>query len=166
MNRYKPHVLVVPEDDANRQLANGFLQNPARNLRAIQVLPPAGGWVKVLDNLLDDYHAMLDEFPQRHLVLLIDFDEQVEARLARFKDSLDSLSAKVRDRVYLLGTQDEPEPLRKACRVSLESIGEELGNACADGEAGLWDHAMLKHNHSELERLTHNVKPFLFQGTP
>ena len=39
MNRYKPHVLVVPEDDANRQLANGFLQNPALNLRAIQVLP-------------------------------------------------------------------------------------------------------------------------------
>lgn len=94
MNRYKPHVLVVPEDDANRQLANGFLQNPALNLRAIQVLPPAGGWVKVLNNLLNDYRAMLGEFPECHLVLLIDFDGHVEARLARFKDSL---SAKVRD---------------------------------------------------------------------
>ena len=69
MNRYKPHVLVVPEDDANRQLANGFLQNPALNLRAIQVLPPAGGWVKVLNNLLNDYRAMLGEFPECHLVL-------------------------------------------------------------------------------------------------
>lgn len=25
VNKYKPHVLVLPEDDANRQLANGFL---------------------------------------------------------------------------------------------------------------------------------------------
>ena len=25
VNKYQPHVLVLPEDDANRQLANGFL---------------------------------------------------------------------------------------------------------------------------------------------
>jgi hypothetical protein len=25
VNKYHPHVLVLPEDDANRQLANGFL---------------------------------------------------------------------------------------------------------------------------------------------
>jgi hypothetical protein len=27
-NKYKPHVVVLPEDDANRQLANGFLTHP------------------------------------------------------------------------------------------------------------------------------------------
>ena len=26
VNKYKPHVLLIPEDDANRQLANGFLR--------------------------------------------------------------------------------------------------------------------------------------------
>jgi hypothetical protein len=25
VNRYLPHVLVLPEDDANRQIANGFV---------------------------------------------------------------------------------------------------------------------------------------------
>jgi len=27
-NQYQPHILVLPEDDANRQIANGFIQAP------------------------------------------------------------------------------------------------------------------------------------------
>jgi hypothetical protein len=49
VNLYDDHVLVVPEDDANRQLVNGFLNEPALWPRTIQVLPNAGGWSKVLD---------------------------------------------------------------------------------------------------------------------
>lgn len=46
VNNYKPHLLVLPEDEANRQLANGFLQDFSLNLRCIQVLPIAGGWAR------------------------------------------------------------------------------------------------------------------------
>lgn len=28
-NKHKPHVIVLPEDDANRQIANGFLLDPS-----------------------------------------------------------------------------------------------------------------------------------------
>jgi hypothetical protein len=49
INRYKPHLLVLPEDDSNRQIANGFILNPSLNERLIQVLPPTGGWTKVVD---------------------------------------------------------------------------------------------------------------------
>ena len=42
VNVYKPHVLVLPEDDANREIANGFLLAPSLKLRNIQVLPCAG----------------------------------------------------------------------------------------------------------------------------
>jgi hypothetical protein len=40
LNKYKPHLLVLPEDDPNRQIANGFVHNPAVDLneRAIQIL--------------------------------------------------------------------------------------------------------------------------------
>ena len=31
VNVYKPHVLVLPEDDADRQIANGFLLDPSLN---------------------------------------------------------------------------------------------------------------------------------------
>jgi hypothetical protein len=41
VNVFKPHVLVLPEDDANRQIVNGFLLDPSLNLRAIQALPIA-----------------------------------------------------------------------------------------------------------------------------
>lgn len=159
VNLYKSHVLVLPEDDANRQLVNGFLQDPALNSRAIQVLPIAGGWAKVRDVFVSDQIALLRKFPERHLVLLIDFDEQVADREQIFRAVI---PPDVCERVYLLGTHDEPEPLRKACGVSLEKIGEKLAGACANDESGLWNHAMLVHNGAELERLTQNVKPFLF----
>lgn len=43
VNRYQPHVLVLPEDDANRQLANGFvLDLDATVLTRIQVLEEVG----------------------------------------------------------------------------------------------------------------------------
>lgn len=44
INKYKAHLLVLPEDDANRQMANGFILDPNLNERVIQVLPPVGGW--------------------------------------------------------------------------------------------------------------------------
>jgi hypothetical protein len=43
INKYQPHVIVLPEDDANRQIGNGFLQVPSLQARRIQILPEAGG---------------------------------------------------------------------------------------------------------------------------
>jgi hypothetical protein len=36
VNRYKPHIYVVPEDDANRQIANGFLLHPSEALHWVR----------------------------------------------------------------------------------------------------------------------------------
>lgn len=159
VNKHKPHVLVLPEDDANREIANGFLRELSLNQRCIQILPIEGGWGKVLDAFVKRHLSGLRTHPQRHLVLLIDFDEQVEERMQLF---MDVIPEDVRERVYLLGTLDEPEPLRRDCGRSLEKIGETLAAACAADESGLWEHAFLKHNEPELNRLITNVKPFLF----
>lgn len=159
VNKFQPHVMVLPEDDANRQMVNGFLLAPSLNARAIQVLLVADGWVNVFERFKTSHIGPLRKYPDRHLVLLIDFDGQVEDRMTRFQQTCPD---DVRDRVYLLGVRDEPEPLRKDCGVSLEKIGERLGQACADGEEGLWAHTMLAHNQAELNRLIANVKPFLF----
>jgi hypothetical protein len=51
-NKYAPHVLVLPEDDANSDIANGFVLHVALDSRAIQVLRCAGGWAKVRDAFL------------------------------------------------------------------------------------------------------------------
>ena len=74
LNKYRPHLLVLPEDDANRQIANGFILDTHLNIRAIQVLPPAGGWKKVLDDFTTVHAAEMQNIPKRMMVLLIDFD--------------------------------------------------------------------------------------------
>lgn len=49
MNKERPHILVLPEDGANRQLANGFLlEVDLARQRQMQVLAEAGGWRHVL----------------------------------------------------------------------------------------------------------------------
>lgn len=159
VNNHKPHVIVLPEDDANRQIANGFLLDPSIKLRNIQVLNPAGGWGKVLDRFLDDHVAELRKWPQRHLVLLIDFDGVVDSRTEQFASQFPE---DVRDRVFLLGTQGEPEPLRKQYGDSLESIGKALATECYRDETKLWNHPLLAHNAAERMRLNAKVKPILF----
>ncbi len=159
VNVYKPHVLVLPEDDADRQIANGFLLDPSIKQRNIQVLPPAGGWGKVLDSFVEDHVANLRKFTFRHLVLLIDFDHHVEERQTLF---LERFPADVKDRVFLLGTQSEPEPLRKECGDSLENIGKALAAECFQDETNLWAHSLLAHNAAERGRLNTKVKSILF----
>ena len=82
MNRHKSHLLVLPEDDADRQLANGFLKglvphqiNSDRllyiwrtcqnlfgrvlgiNELVVQLLSPprSGGWIKVPESFEKNY---------------------------------------------------------------------------------------------------------------
>lgn len=50
VNRNLPHVPVLPEDDANRQMVNGFLVELSVP-RQIQRLEEAGGWRKVLETV-------------------------------------------------------------------------------------------------------------------
>lgn len=159
VNIYTPHVIVLVEDGANRQIANGFLLDPSIKLRNIQVLNPAGGWRKVLDRFREDQVPLLRKFPYRILVLLIDFDDDVDSRTEQF---VNQFPPDVQERVFLLGTKGEPEPLRKECGDSLENIGKGLAAECYRGENKLWDHPLLAHNASERARLNAKVKTILF----
>ena len=110
-NREKPHVLVLPEDDANRQIAIGFqLRLDWFVQRQIQVLPPAGGWNKALETFESDHIGSMDRNPKRFLVLLIDFDCD-DGRLDRAKYSIPH---QLEDRVFVLGAWSSPEKLRSA----------------------------------------------------
>ena len=88
MNKYAPHVYVIPEDDADRQIADGFVLHPRVKDARIQVVPPAGGWSKVLKTFRDEYIPKLRNYPDTHVVMLIDFDDQVEKRKADFEQEI------------------------------------------------------------------------------
>lgn len=165
-NKYLDHLQVLVEDDANRQLINGLSNHHSLQPRRLQVLPPAGGWRAVLDSLNDPARLRgLAEFSRRHLLLLIDFDDNFSDRSAIYADYKEAMPSAVSDRIYLLGCLHEPERLRAALKhgKSFEQIGRELSDDCAPQPAqNLWQHAHLQHNTTELNRLVAQVKPFLF----
>ncbi len=69
-NKYEPHLIVLPEDDANAALVNGFLLSPFVNSRQVQVLPVAGGAERAVQAFLDEHN---------------------ETELARFNDAVRQL---------------------------------------------------------------------------
>lgn len=162
MNREKNHVLVFPEDDANRQLANGFHLQVASNLRhCMRVLPVAGGWHEVLGLFVSDHVAEMERWPLRFMILLIDLDNHPN----RLGEALQEIPPHLRDRVFILGVLSEPERLKAALnKKPLELIGSELADDCRNGVVGNWDHDLLKHNAPELNRLRNQLCPILFPG--
>jgi hypothetical protein len=157
VNRERPHLYVLPEDDANRQLANGFVRKVTR-AHQVRLLPEAGGRDEVRDIFLADYVSQLWQRPQGFMVLLRDFDNDrdVVAQLAA------QIPADVRPRVFILGVLSEPEPLRNATGLKLEAIGVALAEECRRGQRELWQHPLLAHNLPEVERLAPALCPLLF----
>ena len=158
VNRRQPHVLVLPEDDANRQMAKGFHLDLHLSTRKFQVLDPVGGWMRVLECFLSDHIIEMDRFPARFMVLMIDFDcrqERLQYAKARIPKHLNG-------RVFVLGAWSEPEALRRANLGSYEAIGLALAKDCREGADTTWGHDLLRHNTSELIRLREHVRPVLF----
>ncbi len=157
VNKYERHVLVLPEDDANRQIANGFLRNLALAADRIQILPEAGGWRRVLERFRANYVHRLEKYTQGFMILLIDFDRH-EGRLDQVKAAVPEGLA---TRVFVLGAWTEPEELRRELG-PYETIGRDLAQACSEETNATWDHELLRHNSGELGRLREHVRPILF----
>jgi len=159
VNRHQPHVLVLPEDRANSELANGFhLGIEHRFTRRMQVLVEAGGWTKVRDQFKSDHIAEMEEYPERFMVLLIDLDGDEN----RPDDVRTVIPQHLNERVFVLGVFSEPEALKSAKLGSYETIGEAMAKDCRDQTHEIWRHELLRHNERELARLRKCVRPILF----
>ncbi len=158
-NKYREHLVVLPEDDANRQIVLGFLLNSEVINRVIQVKNSLGGWTKVKGALTDEYVSLLRQFKLKMVLLLIDFDMDKD-RLSKIQEEI---PAELRDRVFVLGSLSNAEALREIPDVkSLEGIGKALAQDCVDKTKKVWEHDLLAHNQDELARMIKIVKPFLF----
>jgi hypothetical protein len=160
VNKYKPHVLVIPEDDANRQLAIGFRLHHTVNARSVKIMTPAGGWHSVLEVFEEEYIPYLNAYSTAHVVLVVDFDDNEH----RWEQCQQRIPESVRSRVFVIGSRDEPETIRRDLQISLEQIGLLLAGDCHKDDFGLWRTPHFEHNSSELERLVAAVKPIVFQS--
>jgi hypothetical protein len=159
VNKYLPHVWVIPEDDADRQLAEGFLLFDAVAVRTVGIRAPAGGWLKVLDVFETEYISLLRRWKDSHVVMLLDFDGHPERREileARIPEEL-------KPRVFTIGSGENPEVLRQAFQTTLERIGTLLAEECYSENYNRWTHPLLLHNDVDLQRLRLTVRKFVFQ---
>jgi hypothetical protein len=163
MNKYRGHVYVIPEDDADRQIADGFTLHHGVNDRRIQVMPVAGGWRNVLQTFETEYLATLRNTPLAHVVLLIDFDGHAPDRRLLFEETIPD---DLRSRVFVIGPGHTPETLKIALNKSFEAIGRSLADDCYLGTAETWEHEQLSHNEHERQRLIQTVRPFLLTDVP
>jgi hypothetical protein len=164
-NNYLPHLLVLPEDDANRQILVGFRNHHAVDFRKMDVQNIAGGWLVAVDSVIEEHVPLMRRFPQRHVLLVIDFDGHSERR----GQILSRIPADLQHRFYILSCSDEPERLLASLNMraeggsKLETLGKRLAADCDHGTNEAWNHAMLAHNAPEIQRLRTNVKSFLFR---
>lgn len=158
VNKYLPYLFVLPEDDANRQLANGFHLNVDK-IRQMQVLDVAGGWPEVLKLFTSVHVAEMERDENRFMVLLIDFDGRPN-RLDRARADIPN---HLTERVFVLGSLTTPEALRASLN-SYENIGSAMAKDCRDETDTTWGHDLLRHNAGELTRLRAQVRPILFQA--
>ena len=159
VNKYKPHLYVIPEDDADRQIADGFVLHPSVASRQVQVMEPAGGWSRVLETFKEEYLPLLQENLQTYVVLLIDFDGNPDERREHFKSQIPDA---IRNRVFVIGPRERPEALRQAINKGYEAIGSSLAADCDNDRVEVWSHDHLQHNEVERLGLIQAVKPFLF----
>jgi hypothetical protein len=147
-NKSRPHVIVLPEDRKNLELANGFqLQIDWNRQRQMKVLPSAGGWMDVLAQFQSDQVSYMRRYPSRFMVLLIDFDDdpdRLQYVRAQIPDDL-------RERVFIVGVLTEPEDLRGDFGTP-ERAGAALAEDCRQDTDGNWMHRLLIHNSDEVAR--------------
>jgi hypothetical protein len=155
VNKYQPHVFILPEDDANRQMANGFWLD--LSTRQIQVLTEAAGWIKACRRFASHHAVEMQRYEGRHLVLLVDFDGDVN----RFQNVQAMIPDDLTDRVFVLGVWSEPGALKREGRGTYETIGKTMAQECRSRTDEIWKHDLLQHNESELRRLRQAVCGFL-----
>lgn len=158
-NKFRRQVWILPEDDANRQIAQGFILDPGIQERNIHVENVAGGWAVIRDRFEEEYNRLLAQYPHCFMILLIDFDDRDSRRL---ENVLSGVDATLRNRVFVLGARSEPERLRASMGMTYETIGKTLARECREGRQDTWNTELLEHNRSELERMMSDVRPILF----
>jgi hypothetical protein len=157
--KYQPHVLIVPEDHADEQIANGFIKHDRVPPNRVQVMRPADGWSGVLNKFETQHIAYLRNYSKGHVVLLIDFDNQYATRRVRFDNIIPE---DLKNRVFVIGVKENPELLKQSIGKDFEAIGLQLAEDCYKGVDGLWTHEHLVQNDPDRIKLIQFVKPIIF----
>lgn len=161
VNKFKPHLFIVPEDDADRQIAVGFQMHLEANGR-MQIVDVAGGWLKVVNVIKDEYVPLLNNNPNTHVLGIIDCDKDAD----RIAEQLKTFPAGIRNRIFLLGVNENPQEFKRSTKMHFAQIGEKLADECYKDELDLWNHEMLSYSSIEALRAKNALRELVFGISP
>jgi len=168
-NPYQNHLLILSEDNAYKDMANGFAGHFAVDGDKINIVKPAGGVQKLLALFLQTYAAGLLKYQNRHVLLLFDLDGNPNHHLKTI--IFNQIPNDIKSRVFFLCGLNEAEDIKRDLGSGkIEDIGERLAESCHDhsynGPETPWRCSQLAHNRAELKRLAEAVRHFIFLSAP
>jgi hypothetical protein len=154
---------VISEDNANREIANGFRLVVEKNARQFWINKSARGWLNGRQELvaMSESTGHLQKYKSSNAALIVDFDGKRE----RGSEIKQMVAEGVRDRVFVIGVLTEPEKLRNVTGMKFEQLGSQIGEGCKGSSIGFWQHDLLVHNIEEIRRLSGAVRDIFFNGT-
>ena len=161
MNKFKPHLFIAPEDDADRQIAVGF-QMHLEAKGEMQIVDVARGWLKVVGVIKDEYVPLLKNNLNSHVLGIIDCDKDAD----RIAEQLENFPEDIRNRIFLLGVNENPQEFKRSAKMHFAKIGEKLADECYKDELDLWNHEMLSYSSSEALRAKDALRELVFGLSP
>ena len=126
MNKNKPHLVIVPEDEAWATLTRGFFM--ARAEGNIKVDRTCGGYNKEMTHFKDKLQPKMASNPNMHVLLLVDFDRKFASRMTNFTQLV---YPDYNKRAFMVGCKDEIQNLNTEYGGGkLEDLGQTMGNIC------------------------------------
>ncbi len=165
-NKYADELLVIAEDYATMQIAQGFAESQGVDVRRVRVLPCRSGWQDVAVGMRN---VRLDLYLKRHCLAVVDFDGCGEQRRRTFRQLLEENGVAL-ERAYVMGPASNAEKMRRTLMERgyavrhLSDVGRSLARACFQSQPfELLRSEELAHNAGELQRLCAAVKSFAME---
>lgn len=161
-NKYIKHLDILCEDIINKEVVQGIIEVlDYSSQNRIQFLDIAGGWRKCFSRLEHSIADELNLYEGKHLLIIMDFDNDITGRRKQLKDILDK-NPTLENRVFLIGSSLEPEILKANLNLTghNDDVGRQLLDDCINSNK-LWGSKYLSHNLSELTRLKDSTKGFI-----
>lgn len=154
VNREKPYLIVLFEDNAYKDLFMGFQFSTQRQVKQNTVY---GGFKYIYLELTNNDSLTLKElkkYSNAYVLAMIDadLDSQSESNIEKLKSSI---CTEYKERVFVVGSQYEAEDIKKTVieQGKWKSVSKKLENSCINEDCGLWQDEMLEHNSAEIARL-------------
>lgn len=161
-NKYRQHLDILCEDMINKEVVQGIIEVLDYSSQSrIQFLDIARGWSKCFSRLEHSIADELNLYEGKHLLIVMDFDNDIIGRRTQLKDILDK-NPTLANRVFLIGSSSEPEMLKANLNLTghNDDVGRSLLQDCTEGNT-LWNSKDLNHNLDELIRLKQYTKNFI-----